>query len=91
MILSTTEAEYVALLASALENIWMKEIVGDLGLCAGEVFQLSGNNQIALKTANEARLTKASMHIAIYYHFIRDKVEQGEMVLKYVPSKRQCG
>lgn len=37
--------------------------------------------------ANEALLTYASNHISIYNHFIGYKVERGEILLKYVPSK----
>lgn len=61
-------------------------MAGDLGLTSGCVMSLSGDKQRALQMAKEARTSGASKHIAIYYHLIRDKVERGKILLKYVPS-----
>lgn len=49
--------------------------------------RLSGYNQTTLAMAKESRLTDSSKHIAIYYYFIRDKVDRGETLLEYVASK----
>jgi len=36
-------------------------------------------------------LHKRSKHIDIRFHFIRERVASGEVVLQYVPTERQLG
>lgn len=86
--LSTSEAEYFALSTAARDVTWLKSLSGnDVGLVASSVVCLKGDKQIALQMAQEAKLTEASKNISIYYHFILEKVEQGYIVLRYVPSE----
>lgn len=85
--LSTSEVEYVALSTAAREVIYLKHVAGNIGLLASWVIRINGDNQTALEMAQEARLTKASNHISIYYHFIREKVEHGHCSSQYVPSE----
>lgn len=44
------------------------------------------DNNTSLQIAREARLKEASKHILIYKHFIKEKVEHGDIALKCVPS-----
>lgn len=37
--------------------------------------------------SREAKLTEALKHIAIYYHFISEKMEQGDTVPRYGPPE----
>lgn len=70
MVFFITEAKYVTIQTTALENIWIKGIAGELGLFAGGIIQLSGANHKYFEIAQEAHLIEASKHIEIYYHFI---------------------
>lgn len=71
MVLSTSEAECVALCTAAREVICLKNVAEDIGLVASGVIDISGDNQTALQMAQEARLSETSKHIGIYYHYIR--------------------
>lgn len=73
-----TKAVYLPLLTKASRKIWLKWIVGDLGLHAGLIMKLSGDNYTSLKIYKEARLTGGSKQIRITYHFIRETVRQAE-------------
>lgn len=85
--LYTSEAGYVALSTTSLEVIWLKTLAGDVGLVSSGLFCFNGDSQTSLQMTQDTRLTEATKHISIYYHCIRDKVQQGNIVLKYVPSE----
>lgn len=86
--LSTTEAQYVSLLTAVREIIWLRGSGRDLELYGSGLVHLIGYEQTALGMTKEAMVIKSLKHIAIYYHFIWEKMEQCEVVLQYVPSKQ---
>ena len=45
------------------------------------------DNQSSMKIAQNPVFHKRSKHIAIWYHFIREKVESGEVVLQFIGTK----
>ena len=84
--LSTTEAEYVALSSATQELVWLRRLLSDIG----EVFQdptvLYEDNQGAISVANNPIIHARTKHIDIRYHFVREKVEDGTIQLKYCPT-----
>ena len=86
---STTEAEYVAASTAAKELCWLKKLVNDIGCQCDETIKLLVDNQSAIKLAKNPQYHKRTKHIDIRYHFIREKVESGELTLEYVPSESQ--
>ena len=48
------------------------------------------DNQSSMKIAQNPVFHKRSKHIAIRYHFIREKVESGEMELQFVRTKEMA-
>lgn len=87
MVLSSSEAEYVASSATALETIWIKELAKTLGIDVNEDMMLRGESQTSLQMEREARLAKAAKHIKSYYHFIFSTIEQCFISVQYVPRE----
>lgn len=87
---STVEAEYVSLSEGLKEVIWVKNVLQELGLAEfiNEPFKVNVDNQGAISLANNRMTSRRSKHIDIKYHFVRDKVENGEIWLSYINS--QC-
>ena len=44
-----------------------------------------GDNQGALALIKNAHLNERSKHVDIYYYFIRDLAEKGELRVDYIP------
>lgn len=82
--LSTIDSEYSALSTAAREIILIKSLAGNVGL-ASSVVCLNGYEQTALQIAQDSKLTEASKYISIYYPLIREKADQGDIILQYVP------
>jgi hypothetical protein len=83
--LSTTEAEYMAVTEAVKEAIWLKGLVGDLGL-------KHGNTVVFCDSKSAIHLTKNKMyhertkHIDVKFHFICDNVSQGIIAVKKVAT-----
>lgn len=87
--LSSCEAEFMAATAAACQGLWLRNIlslitsedIGPVILCI--------DNRSAIDLAKNPMFHGRSKHIDIRYHFIRECVERGEVVLKHVRSNDQ--
>lgn len=86
---STTEAEYVAASDAAVEIIWLRTFLQELGINMNEPTQLLVDNQSALRLIKNSEHHKRTKHIDIKYHFIREKVGDGLISVCYIRSDDQ--
>nr|XP_048329726.1 secreted RxLR effector protein 161-like [Ziziphus jujuba var. spinosa] len=84
--LSTTEAEYMAMIDAAKEAIWIKGLLVELGALDKTVVIYS-DNQSAIHLCKNPVFHERSKHIQIKYHFIRDMVERKEFQLNIIPTE----
>lgn len=82
---STTEAEYVAAATAAKGAVWLRRLVGDL---TGKMPKLTPlcDNQGAVAMMHNAVSSPRTKHIDIDHHFIREKIEEGLLVVVFIPS-----
>ena len=85
--LSTADAEYVSLSAAVQEALWMKELIRDLGTGEMTAIEIMEDNQSAIHMASNPQFHGRTKHIELRYHFIRDIVGRGEVLLKYCPTE----
>ena len=83
--LSSTESEYMAIGHAIQEGLNLKMLQKEMGIDEEEDGTLLlVDNQSAIKLAINPVFHKRSKHIAIRYHFIRERIEMGEVNLEYV-------
>jgi hypothetical protein len=87
--LSSTEAEYMAAAAATKEAIWLKTFISELNFSETHPITLHIDNQSAILLAKNSMFHERTKHIAIRYHFIREKLEEGEISVEYVPTNEQ--
>ena len=85
---STAEAEYVALAAAAQEAIWLRRLLEDFGLEQRRPTVLHEDNQAAIAISTNPVNHSRVKHIDTKYHFIRDQVEHGTILLQYCPTEQ---
>lgn len=86
--LSSTEAEYMALTEAIQEAVWLKAFLFELGeMKSDEAVKIYEDNQGSIALAKNPEFHKRTKHIDIRYHFVREKVEDGQVVLEYCPTK----
>lgn len=87
--LSSCEAEFMAANAAACQAIWLKNLLTEVtGKYMGPVL-LYIDNRSAIDLAKNPVFHGRSKHIDIRYHFIRECVKRGEIVLKHVSTENQ--
>ena len=84
--LSTTEAEYVALSTATQEAIWLRRLLTDLGKPLEEPIVINEDNQGAITMAKNPVGHARTKHIDKRYHFVREGVQNGTIILKYVAT-----
>lgn len=87
--LSTAEAEYVALSLCVQEVLWLKHLLGEMGVEIKAPVPVFEDNQGAIAIAKNEGYQSRAKHIDIRYHFIREHVKAKVIDLQYVESKSQ--
>lgn len=87
---STAEAEYVALFEASKQAIWTTGFLNELHV-ADTLIDTDGiltytDNQSAMVIAKGSSSAR-SKHIDVAYHYVRKCVEDGEINVKYIPTK----
>lgn len=86
--LSTTESEYMAASEAAKEILWLRQLLIDIRE-PQLVVTLCIDNQSAIKLIHNPIYHRRTKHIDIKYNFIREKVEQNIISIRYVESSNQ--
>jgi hypothetical protein len=87
--LSSTEAEYIAAAHATKEVIWLRRLLTDLGLDLDSPTTLHVDNQSAIAIVRNSEFHDRTKHIEIRHHFLRQKVEEEEIHLAYIPTEDQ--
>jgi len=88
---STTEAEYVALCQGSKEAIWLRQLLREIGFSQflGDSLgvQMYSDNQSCIALAENPEGHSRSKHIDVQYHYSRQLIEYGKILLDYCPTK----
>jgi hypothetical protein len=85
--LSSTEAEYMALLLALKQLIWMQRFLWELGREAKNITVIYEDNQGAIALGHNPQFHARTKHIDIQYHFIREYIEKGQLTLEYCATE----
>ncbi|KAK5773528.1 hypothetical protein PVK06_049834 [Gossypium arboreum] len=83
--LSTTEAEYMAITEACKEAIWLKGLFSELN----EDLQISTvfcDSQSAIFLTKDQMFHERTKHIDIRYHFVRDIIARGDIVVSKIST-----
>ncbi|XP_074328152.1 secreted RxLR effector protein 161-like [Apium graveolens] len=87
--LSSCEAEFIAATAAACQGIWLQKLLSEVSDSYVGSVVLYVDNKSAIDLAKNPVFHGRSKHIDIRYHFIREYVERGEIIIKYVKTDEQ--
>src|SRR6266481_391516 len=86
--LSTTEAEYVAGALACCEGLWAYQLLMTLGSDT-EIPLIFIDNTSAIRLAKNPELNQRTKHIDIKHHFLREKVQAGQVRVEYLSTEDQ--
>ena len=84
--LSSTESEYIALAEAAREAIWLRNLLHGLEYTQPQPTKLYGDNSGSLAIANNPQYHKKTKHFDTRNHYIRQRVEKGQIELEFCPT-----
>lgn len=85
--LSSTESEYVAMVAAAKESIWFKQLEQELFPSSPKLMTLYCDNKSAMEKANNNAYSEATKHVDIKLKFLHQRIAKGEIELRHVPTQ----
>ena len=86
---SSNEAEYKALANATAEIIWVMSMLKELGICHTPTPCLWCDNLGATYLSANPIFHARTKHIEIDYHFVRERVANKELQIRFVHSKDQ--
>ena len=89
MALSTCEAEYVAVAIAACQVVWLRRLLGELTGAEVHPPALMVDNQPVIALVKNPVLHDRSKHIDVKFHFLRDCVDEGQIVIEFVETDQQ--
>ena len=87
--LSSTEAEYISATTATREAVWLRQLLHDIGSPCASATVLHIDNQSAIQLVKNPVFHGRTKHIEIQYHFIREKYENKNIDVVYIPSELQ--
>jgi hypothetical protein len=84
--LSSTEAEYIAAVSAGQEIIWLRNLLSELGYTLSFPSTLHIDNNSALSVAKNPEHHGRMKHLDLRFYWLRNEVEKGTIVTKYLPT-----
>ena len=85
--LSTAEAEYMALTSATQEAMFLRQLMHELHQDSGSAVTIHEDNQSCIALSKNSMTTGRSKHMDVRYHFCREKVESGDIEVKYCATE----
>ena len=85
--LSTCEAEYIALSFSIQEAKFLQQLLADITCCEPKPVQISVDNQSAIALSKNPVNHQRSKHIDVKFHYIRQEISNGNVIVEYIPTE----
>ncbi|CAH9140808.1 unnamed protein product [Cuscuta epithymum] len=86
---SSTEAEYRAVAYTVQDTLFIRSLLADMGFFISQPVRLYCDNVSASYLTVNPIQHDRSKHIKIDYHFVRERVAHGDLVVKYIPTQFQ--
>ena len=87
--LSSTESEYVALTHASKDIIWLHTLLKEISFLypLSLPTTLHCDNQGAIELSKDSKFHARTKHIDVHFHFVRQTVAQGHVMIKYCPTE----
>ncbi|XP_059223384.1 uncharacterized protein LOC131997099 [Stomoxys calcitrans] len=84
--LSSTEAEFMSLTAAIQESVYLKKLEMELNPKIEEAMKIFCDNKGAIQVALNNNYSNRTKHVDIKAKFIRQKIDEEEVTLEYIPT-----
>ena len=85
--LSSMEAEYIALSSSTQEGIWLRNLLTSISFPPNDPTTIKQDNQATITFSETNKISQRSKHIDVRHYFVKQAIEDSQIMLEYIPSK----
>ena len=93
VVLSSTEAEYLALTETTREVCWFRNLLNELkdytGIIEIKKVKIHVDNQSAIALVRDHTNSRRSRHVSLRNHYCREQHERGMIEVEYISTTRQ--
>ena len=88
---SSTKSKYIAQATNAKTTQQLAQVLKDIGCLEligadSKTVQMRADNQGAIALTKNPHLHEESRHIDVSYHYVRDLVQKGRVMIDYIPT-----
>ena len=84
---SSVEAEFRSITHGICESLWIKRVLEELKITIHPPAMMYCDYKAAISISHNPVHHDRTKHVEVDQHFIKEKIEQGEICMTYVPSK----
>ncbi|MCO5583838.1 hypothetical protein L7F22_037753 [Adiantum nelumboides] len=70
-----------------VECVWLRRLMTDLGVGQDTANTIYTDNQSALAIVRNPVFHARTKRIEVHYHYVRERLSTGEIILAYVPTQ----
>jgi hypothetical protein len=87
---STAEAEFIAAAMASKQGLWVRKLLGEIyGKVSPLMLRVDNQPAIVLLTEHTAGQSGRTKHIDVQFHFVRDRYQRGDVIVKFVCTQDQ--
>ena len=86
---SSAEAEFRAIAHGICEVLWIKQLLEELKAASPLPMKVFCDNKVDIAIAHNLVLHDRTTHVEVDKHFIKEKLENGLIVMPYIPMVEQ--
>ena len=87
IVLLSTESEYIVQMHAAKEALWLQSFVNEMRGEKDKPLRLNCDNQGARALTKDNKFHSWTKHIDLWFHFIREVVEDNKLLITYIPTE----
>lgn len=86
---SSSEAEFRSVAHGICEVLWVKRILDELKISSPSPIKAYCDNKAAISIAHNPVLHDITKHVEVDKHFIKEKIESGQICMTYISTDDQ--
>ncbi|XP_021834587.1 uncharacterized protein LOC110774362 [Prunus avium] len=86
---SSTEAEYRSLAHTSADIAWIRQVLQDLKVRLPQQLVLHCDNLSAIALSSNPVFHSHIKHLDTDFHFVRERVQRGDLIVQYIPTEEQ--
>ena len=90
VVLSTTEAEYMAVTEAVKDALWLRQLLSDMVCLQTSPTLILCDNTGAIDLTSSEEFHARTKHIDVRHHFIKQEIERKHILVDFVGTKEQA-